>query len=679
MAAATAPRLAERVRRLSSSADLAALPPLLGVVLLVFFGASEGGFDTTTWMPGTLVAAGLLAAAGVALPIPRPSRPAVLAAALLFAYAAWSWLSVAWADARSVAIEGADRALLYAILFSLFALWPLRTRSAVAVIGALALGIAGVALVELLRAGAASDPLRFFFRGRLDEPVGYANANVALWAMALWPCVVLASRRELPAALRGLFMGAGSVLVGAALLGQSRGWLFALPAMAVLLVLLTPSRGRVVVAAAGLAIATLAMAGPVLDVYDVSGPGVDLGPPLRTATRLILIVSVVLGVLTAAVAIADRRAEVSPRFGRRASAATVTVAVVLCVVGAVAGAAVAGDPAGRLSRAWGEFKEGGSSARDSAGPRLTSDLATNRYDFWRVAWNNFQRHPIAGIGADNFQQDYLARGRSSESARYPHSLPLRILSQTGLIGALLLIGAAAAALVAATRALRSGEGTRAAATAAALLMFLYWVVHGSVDWLYEFPALGGAAFAMLGLAVALGAPAQARGAARRPGPRALAGALGACLVAILLVAPPWIAELEVKRAVTGWRGSIGPTFDRLDRARALNPASPRADLARGAIAVSIERLDVADKAFTSALERDPRNSFGLLMSGAVASERGDDRRAQLLLERAVTAAPNSEVAQEARRTTARGGRVDASGVTATLVARTRERLVSEPE
>ena len=35
------------------------------------------------------------------------------------------------------------------------------------------------------------------------------------------------------------------------------------------------------------------------------------------------------------------------------------------------------------------------------------------------------------------------------------------------------------------------------------MVFAYWVVHGSVDWLWEYPGLGGPAFALLGVAVAL--------------------------------------------------------------------------------------------------------------------------------------------------------------------------------
>ena len=68
-----------------------------------------------------------------------------------------------------------------------------------------------------------------------------------------------------------------------------------------------------------------------------------------------------------------------------------------------------------------------------------SGLGSNRYDFYRVSLDEFTAHPVGGIGADNFQQQYLRHGRSSETPRYPHSVELRTLAQTGIVGALLAI------------------------------------------------------------------------------------------------------------------------------------------------------------------------------------------------------------------------------------------------
>ena len=60
------------------------------------------------------------------------------------------------------------------------------------------------------------------------------------------------------------------------------------------------------------------------------------------------------------------------------------------------------------------------------------------------------------------------------------------LAETGLIGALLLGGAFLTGLLAALRGPRRSDLTGVAA-GAGVLMFAYWFLHSSVDWLWEFP------------------------------------------------------------------------------------------------------------------------------------------------------------------------------------------------
>src|SRR5439155_20359472 len=97
------------------------------------------------------------------------------------------------------------------------------------------------------------------------------------------------------------------------------------------------------------------------------------------------------------------------------------------------------DPGGELDKAWHSFKKPSPVTGERG--RLSSGLGSNRYDFYRVALDEFADHPIAGTGVDNFTADYLVRGRSQETPRYPHSLELRTLAETGIVGALLLFGA----------------------------------------------------------------------------------------------------------------------------------------------------------------------------------------------------------------------------------------------
>jgi tetratricopeptide (TPR) repeat protein len=657
----------------------ALVPALAGVALLLLLGASEGGIEPTTWRPVALVFLALLIVSLIALPRPAPSRLALVAMALLSAYALWSFASIAWADSQGPAVEGAGRTLAYVIIFALFALWPLRGAAPAILLGAFGLGVAAIGLVELMRISTAADPLAFMFRGRVAEPLGYANANVAFWMSGAIPCAVLAARRELAPLLRGLLLGGAGLLIGMALLGQSRGWLLAVPLVALLAIAIAPGRGRLIVVLGALGVGTIAMLDPVLNVYEMSGPGIDLTGPIDDAARAIVFTAAALTVAGTIAAFLDAGVRVSQETARNVSAVVVGATVVVLVLGAIAVASQE-SPITRVENAWQELKEGDSAqATEDGGSRLTRDLSTHRYDFWRIAWENFERAPLVGVGLDNFQQDYLKDGDSSEAPRYPHSFELSVLSETGILGALLLLGAITAALVAAAPGLRSSRGLGAAGSAGALLLFAYWAFHGSVDWLWEFPALGGAAFAMLGTAVAAATrPAEPEAVERRQTTvqRALVG-VGA-LAAALILALPWLSERQLERAIES-DGTLQSRIDQLDRAASLNPFSSRPDLAAGSIAVVEGRPDIAAGHFDEALERDPRSAYAALMDAAITSELGRRTAARELIGRALDANPNSEIAARAARRIRRGERIRASEITRQLAMATRQRTAPEAD
>src|SRR3954452_10131549 len=217
----------------------AAILVVPAVAALVPLAAAGGGFEPKSWYPAALFAAGLLIVGVLTLRAAAPPLVATAAVALA-AYAAWSYLSIIWAAQKADAWDGANRTLLYAITFALFALWRLRAPVAAAILALLVLGIAGLALVELFPAAGAATPAAFFFEGRFSSPATYQNANVALWTLALWPSVILASRREMPSWGRATLAAAAVVLGAAALLGQSRGWLFATPVTALVVLAITP-------------------------------------------------------------------------------------------------------------------------------------------------------------------------------------------------------------------------------------------------------------------------------------------------------------------------------------------------------------------------------------------------------------------------------------------------------
>lgn len=646
------------------------LPASAATGVLVFLAVRDAGYEDipVTWQWSALFLAALLLVSVLALPrAGGPPRMVLAAAALLAAYAAWSFLSISWAGQSADAWDGANRTLLYAVVFALFALWPLGRRGAPLLLGALVLALGATATVALLKVAAAApdgiDPL--FVGGRLAWPVSYPNGGVVLWFMAFWPAVALGSRREVHPLLRGLFAASAVVFAGAALLAQSRGWLFALPIVAVVFIVLTPGRVRVAWALLGVGLATLLISRSVLDVLNAFGEERPVTGEIDGAVTSILVAALVAAGVTAAIGAADRRVRVQRVAARRAGYAMAVAGLAVVLVGAGAFTARVDDPVSWTDARWEEFK-GGSQPHPDSGARFTQTLGSNRYDFWRVAWDGFERRPLTGIGADNFRHDYLRARQSGEEAYYPHSVVIRTLSQTGLVGALLLFGAIGCALASVVRTIRTRPGLPAAVAGAAGTGFVYFLVHGAVDWFWELPALGGIAFALLGIAAGLQPrPAlhPSLRAAREPlvrSPATIAAATLATAALLVAFVPSLLADRATKRARDTFNenpAKAGEALDLLDRAAGLQPGSTLPRLLQAQIVVALGRPALAADYYRDAIERDPRDVYAHTALAAIDSMSGRPGDAERHAARAVELSPRDDTARRVLRRLRAGRRV----------------------
>ncbi len=656
------------------------VPAAAAVVLFVVWATSQGGYPLTHWAPGAVFVLALLLLAAALVGLRARQTPLAVKVALgcLAAYTALSFLSILWADVPGEAWEGADRTLLYLAVMTLFAWWRQRGATAAALLCGWALALIALAAYAALHVDAASSAelQRLLPDGRLVYPTGYPNANAAQWLMAFWPALLLARTPRLPWSLRALLAGGAVLLADVALLSQSRGSLYATPVMLVLVFALLPGRVRTFAVLVPVAAAVGASAPVVLRVGNHLREGAVRAGNVHDAVLVAFLAAVACGAVVALGAALDSRpafaAQTRERI-RRALALTGALALTAAVAG---GLVAAGNPVSRLESAWHSFKGGYGT---HSGSRLVSGLGSNRYDFYRVALDEFVAHPLLGIGADNFRQQYLQHGRSGETPRYPHSVELRTLTDTGLAGALLAVVGLAAALLAATRALRRAASARdplaPAVAAAALSGFGYWLVHGSVDWFWEFAGLGAPAFALLGLACALAPmppPALAladasEGAlgirpARLPRP-ALAGAgVLAGLVLAASLALPYLSQLVVQDAARIWTRAPATAYARLQDAAGLDPLSAEPYLVAGSIALRYGELARADRDFARALQRSPGDVYALLERGAIASATGRRGQALTLLEQAVRRDGREGLAREALALVRAGGRVDVAAL-----------------
>lgn len=667
----TARRRPSALRLLLAAPEL--IPGVLAMGVFVAWSAAEGGFLPTSYYPGGLFLAGLLVAVAVAYRdhLRAISRPAAIALAAFGGYVVWSFLSITWADVKGNAWSGADQSLIYFTIYALFVIPPWRPIAAALVLGLLSLGVCVVGFITLLDANASADPSLFMIGDRFSEPTGYQNANAALFLGALWPALFLGSRREVPWPARAVMLAVAGVLVELALLSQSRGSVIVFPITLVLYFALVAGRVRALIAALPVAIVVALSAGSILHVFDVGSEGGDLAAAFDDAVGAITISAVALLVIGAALGLADRGVEVPAAASRLANRIAAGATAVAAVVGVVIAISIIGNPVSWGSDRWDSFK-GGYPDTGFGGSRFGGSLGSNRYDFWRVALDEFTDSPITGIGVDNFGSDYLERRDSDEEPRQAHSLPVSVLSETGIVGTLLFAGFVIAALIAIPRRRLAAIDPFAAGLAgAAIVTFAYFLFHSSGDWLWQFAALAGPAIAALGLGAGLDRrrePAEKRIEGGRLW--AIAASVAAvALIAVVSYALPWLSTLQVNSAAAGWRADPDGAFRALDRARNLNFLSADPDLVAGTIAVRLEERDRARTSFTRALDRDPRNWYALLELGALEAIEGNRATAIGHLDEAARLDPGDPLIQLVRRRVRDGRRVSLERIDMALLER----------
>ena len=574
----------------AGEAALLAPAALLGLVLF-----AAGGFPDQVPLRATAVV--VAAAVWLALaflgrtPLPRPGRSGLLAAGALVALVGWTTLSILWSATPERAWLETNRGIVYVSLAVLGALVAAVRPDPAAIARLVALVLGAVLAWALLQRAIPALGPDFAIAGqshRLAGSIGYANGLAVVAAMAMPLALWLAGERR----TQGAGLALAVLALVAAPLTLSRSGTVLVVAVAVAWIALAPRR----IQALALAGAAVGLSLPAL-ALGLGLEGVRSAGPHAARDGAVFGVALLAGLALAPV-VAPRAASFRVEDERRVLRGAVAAGVALVLLGLAAGSFHAGGPVAFAQDRWHEF------AAAKPGKETTSrfeSVGSYRWSWWKEAGRGFAERPLGGHGAGSFALTHLhLRHNALSITRTPHSMPLQLLTELGLIG-LLLAGLVVAGFVASVRTLvrRAGPATRGPLVALVLLVAVA-VAHALVDLDWEILAIDAAPMFVAGTLVALSAPPVRLGRAR---PLAAAGTIVALLAALYSLGAPVLAARALDQALTDSLNA----YDHANVAHIYDPLSVSALLAEARAAHARGDDGLAHERLVDATQLEPEN------------------------------------------------------------------------
>ncbi|MBV8081209.1 MAG: O-antigen ligase family protein [Actinobacteria bacterium] len=450
---------------------LSPLGPALALVAAAVFAGGGAAGGSLPWVGGAAVVVALVFVFVYGVP------SSALAWVPLAVLAGWCLASVAWSAQPDRSWEYGNRALVY-VAFAFVGVYVAgRTRE-------LAVGLAAV-LGALCVYALAAKALPWLYGdygrvARLRAPIGYWNALALLGDVALPVGLWLAGRRS---ELGTLLVYGWIVALG---LTYSRGGVAVAVVVVAAWVVLT---GTWVSATATVVAAGIPAAGVLAAAFALHGVTSDGQPhAARVHDGVAFGSAVLVGAIIAVMLALLPRPEPTRAFKFAAGGLAVVVAAIAL-----------GVAAAHAHTWWKEFRSPATPELTNAQSRFVQAGSNHRWVWWQEAWHGFVHHPFAGTGAGTFGLTNL-RYRTSvvDSATEPHDLPVQFLSETGVVGLVLL---AAALLVPIALARRRSD----AEVALALALPAY-VLHSLLDIDWDFLAVTGPVLLVAGALLGTAAP-----------------------------------------------------------------------------------------------------------------------------------------------------------------------------
>jgi O-antigen ligase len=581
--------MAVRFQRLSTPPLESVAAAALAAAPVVALGFADGGFYPRPWGWAALGLSLIIVAVLVLRREVCISRRALLLLGLLAVLGIWIFASFLWTRSASLSVFELQRLLVYMTGVGAAALFARKDAARALGVGVfLGTGILtswGLVLYLLHREHTPD-----VFQGALlHRPLGYANAMAIASVMALLLGLGIAadySSRRVRVAAAVALVPLSSAL---ALTGGRAAWGALLVGTGFALVV-TPNWARTLilwlwvlaVPAAGVVLLT------VIDPTNSRIVGVD-ADQLGDQVLVAVVALTALAVVPALIATGSSAVSVRLRVPRRAWIAVTSVALVAVLI---------------------------------VGVTRFSGLGGDRPIFWRVAAAEFEESPLLGSGAGTYAQVWLERRPVNSTVRDAHSIVLETLSELGAVGLVLVLLLLGAPLVWGVRA-RDRPFVPAVTGA-----FAAYVVHASVDWDWEMPAI---TLAALFCAVMLGVTADRdeRPVALGAATRGSALALGSLAAAAALAGFVGASALEdASRSLARRDPAAAERAAR--RAERWQPWAIEPLLARGQAFVLLGDRSGARALFARAAEHEPNDYRAWLALAAVS----DGDAAQAAVSRA---------------------------------------------
>jgi hypothetical protein len=277
------------------------------------------------------------------------------------------------------------------------------------------------------------------------------------------------------------------------------------------------------------------------------------------------------------------RHPVAPERRARVERLAGSAALVLALAGLGVSIAFAGH-------IWREFTNPASSQLTNTVCHLCSVNSSNRWTWWQEAWHAFTRHPVGGTGAGTFELTNQMLRRAPIVVDEPHNVPLQFLSELGIVGFLLYLGAAVASLRGVVRVRRDP-----AALALGIAVAVFFA-HAIVDKDWNFVATCGPLLLLAGALLARPRAAAAQQPVRRP--LVAVAAVAFALAGIYSLAAPWLAQRELPAT----------SLAQAKRAHSYDPLSVNALMDWAAYEDAAGHTARAAELYREAVAREPENA-----------------------------------------------------------------------